>query len=137
MQQFAKRSEKHLALLSFLARFYPNDKCGSNGLPLTPNSIKIYGRFQFLKQLCNKYLCRYVDIKRGNQERLFVVSEHYSLNLNDLINDTYLFNLIVTNMSLIMKWVYQLLRAMCFLSSHRIVNRYMHLKYVCLTPKGK
>ena len=54
-QQFIKRSEKQLGLLSFFARVYPNDKCGSNGLPLTPNSIRIYGKFQRLKSINNKF----------------------------------------------------------------------------------
>jgi hypothetical protein len=48
-QQFKSRSEKQLGLLHLLARAYPSDKCGSNGLPLTPNSIRMYGRFQLLK----------------------------------------------------------------------------------------
>jgi hypothetical protein len=136
-QQFKKRSEKHLALLSFLARLYPNDKCGSNGLPLTPNSIRIYGRFQCLKLLTSKYLCRYIDMQRGNQERLFLVSEHYSLTLNDLLNDTYIYNLIITNMSVLIKWIYQMMKAFIYLNNNRILNRYVHLKYVCITPKGK
>lgn len=136
MQQFKKRSEKQLGLLSFLARVYPNDKCGSNGLPLTPNSIRIYGKFQYLKTLTNKYLCRYVDIQRGNNERLFVISEHYSLNLNQLLNDTYIYNLIIANNTILTKWVYQLLRAFICLHNHSITNRFVHLKYVCVTPGG-
>lgn len=135
-QQFKKRSEKHLALFTYLARLYPNDKCGSNGLPLTPNSIRIYGRFQYLKTLTNKYLCRYVDIQRGNHERMFIVSENYSLTLNDLLNDTYIYNLVITNLTILIKWIYQIMRAFIYLNNHRILNRYVHLKYVCITSKG-
>jgi TBC domain-containing protein kinase-like protein len=135
-QQFKKRSEKHLALFSFLARLYPNDKCGSNGLPLTPNSIRVYGRFQYLKLMVSKYLCRYIDMQRGNQERLYIVSEHYSLTMNDLLNDTYIYNLIITNMNVLIKWIYQIMRAFNYLNKNRILNRYVHLKYICITPKG-
>lgn len=104
MQQLRRRSQKQLGLLSFMARSYPNDKCGSNGLPLTPNSIRIYGKFQSLKSLISPFLCRYVDIQRGSNERLFVISEHYSLNLEHLLNDTYIYNLINLS-SLLTKWV--------------------------------
>lgn len=104
MQQLRRRSQKELGLLSFLARPYPSDKCGSNGLPLTPNSIRIYGKFQSLKTLISPYLCRYVDIQRGPNERLFVIAEHYSLNLDMLLNDTYIYNLIILS-GLLTKWV--------------------------------
>jgi hypothetical protein len=40
---------------TFFARSHPNDKCGSNGLPLTPNSIKILGKFQTLTTLHPKF----------------------------------------------------------------------------------
>ena len=104
MQQLRRRSQKELGLLSFLARPYPSDKCGSNGLPLTPNSIRIYGKFQSLKTLISPYLCRYVDIQRGPNERLFVIAENYSLNLDMLLNDTYIYNLIILS-GLLTKWV--------------------------------
>jgi hypothetical protein len=135
-QQFIKRSEKQLGLMSFFARVYSNDKCGSNGLPLTPNSIRIYGKFQFLKTLAHKNLCKYVDIKRGNNERLFVITEHYTLNLNDLLNDTYIYNLIIANTSILVKWIHQMLRAFLYLGAHSITHRYLHLKCICVTPSG-
>lgn len=49
---------------SFCGSSYPNDKCGANGLPLTPNSIKILGRFQKLKVLSHPNVCHYVDLIR-------------------------------------------------------------------------
>lgn len=50
---------------TFFARSHPNDKCGSNGLPLTLNSIKILGRFQKLTTLHHPRLCKYIDINKG------------------------------------------------------------------------
>lgn len=50
---------------TFFASALPHDVCGSNGLPLTPNSIKILGRFQILKTIIHPRLCQYVDITRG------------------------------------------------------------------------
>ena len=122
--------------MSFFARVYSSDKCGSNGLPLIPNSIRIYGKFQFLKSLTNKHLCRYVQIQRGNHERLFVISEHYTLNLNDLLNDTYIYNLIMANPTIQLKWCQQMLKAFLYLSNNSIVHRFVHLRYFCVTPSG-
>lgn len=51
--------------LTFFARSHPGELCGSNGLPLTPNSITIFGRAQFLKTINYPYLCSYLDIIRG------------------------------------------------------------------------
>uniref|UniRef100_A0A8C8DX13 Protein kinase domain-containing protein n=1 Tax=Oryzias sinensis TaxID=183150 RepID=A0A8C8DX13_9TELE len=62
-----------------------HDVCGSNGLPLTPNSIKILGRFQILKNITHPRLCQYIDISRGKHERLIVVAEHYKRNIHDFI----------------------------------------------------
>jgi len=51
--------------LTFFARSHPGELCGSNGLPLTPNSVTIFGRAQFLKTINHPYLCSYLDIIRG------------------------------------------------------------------------
>lgn len=103
---------------------------------MTPNSIRIYGKFQFLKSLVNKYLTRYVDIQRGNDERLFVVSEHYSLSLFELLNDTYLYNLIIANQHILDKWLFQLLKAFEYLAQNQVVHRCLSLKNICLTSEG-
>mgnify|MGYP000066583222 CR=1 FL=1 len=50
---------------TFFASSYSNDKCGANGLPLTPNSVKIIGKFQFLKTLEHPSICKYLDCVRG------------------------------------------------------------------------
>ncbi|KAH0500791.1 TBC domain-containing protein kinase-like protein [Microtus ochrogaster] len=54
-----------MGAFTFFASALPHDVCGSNGLPLTPNSIKILGRFQILKTITHPRLCQYVDISRG------------------------------------------------------------------------
>ncbi|KTF87219.1 hypothetical protein cypCar_00017178, partial [Cyprinus carpio] len=57
--------DAELGASTFFASPLPHDVCGSNGLPLTPNSIKILGRFQILKTITHPRLCQYVDISRG------------------------------------------------------------------------
>ena len=53
-----------LGLLTFCAANHPVESCGSNGLPLTPNSIQILGKFHSLAQLEHPNICSYVEISR-------------------------------------------------------------------------
>jgi hypothetical protein len=55
----------HLGVNTFVASSHGNDQCGTNGLPLTPNSIVIMGRFHYLKTIEHPNLCRYIDIRKG------------------------------------------------------------------------
>lgn len=63
--------DAQLGAFTFFASALPHDVCGSNGLPLTPNSIKILGRFQILKTITHPRLCQYVDISRGKHGMAF------------------------------------------------------------------
>lgn len=97
----------NLAAITFFAKSHPGDCCcGSNGLPLTPNSIAILGRAQILKTIDHPNLCEYLDIVRGKHgksctigkeflrkqqfccltERTIVVSEYYGTPLCDRKN---------------------------------------------------
>lgn len=60
-----KNPEMRIGAITFFAKQHKDDMCGSNGLPLTPNSIIIYGRAQILKTIKNPYLCQYLDFIRG------------------------------------------------------------------------
>ena len=61
----AALGKAEFGVTTFYAASHPNDKCGANGLPLTPNSIKVMGRFQFLTTLQHPRLCRYLDIAKS------------------------------------------------------------------------
>ena len=65
--------DAQLGAFTFFASALPHDVCGSNGLPLTPNSIKILGRFQILKTVTHPRLCQYVDISRGKHGMISVL----------------------------------------------------------------
>uniref|UniRef100_T1J4P7 TBC domain-containing protein kinase-like protein n=1 Tax=Strigamia maritima TaxID=126957 RepID=T1J4P7_STRMM len=60
-----KLGKAQLGAVVFFASSHPGEVCGSNGLPLTPNSIKIVGRFQILKTIQHPHLCKYISIVRG------------------------------------------------------------------------
>ena len=53
-----------LGAYTFCARQHGQEECDSKGLPLTPNSINVVGRFQSLLELDHPGLCAYLDIKR-------------------------------------------------------------------------
>ena len=59
----------HLGVNTFVASSHGNDQCGTNGLPLTPNSTVIIGRFHYLKTIEHPHLCRYIDIRKGTHGR--------------------------------------------------------------------
>lgn len=61
---------------TFFAMRHSGELCGSNGLPLTPNSITILGRSQYLKTLTHPNLCSYLDIIRGKHGKQFTNFYH-------------------------------------------------------------
>lgn len=70
---------------TFFASKYPGELCGSNGLPLTPNSVTIYGKSQCLKSFVHPHLCEYVDIIRGRHGKALIcfnVIFHLTLELS-------------------------------------------------------
>lgn len=67
--------------ITFFAKEHKGDTCGSNGLPLTPNSIILVGRAQFLKTIQHKYLCQYLDIIRGKHGKFALIRYVFNLSL--------------------------------------------------------
>lgn len=63
-----------MAAFTYFAKSHPGDTCGSNGLPLTPNSIVILGRSQFLKSIRHENLCEYLDIVRSKHGKLKITT---------------------------------------------------------------
>ncbi|CEF70860.1 Rab-GTPase-TBC domain and Protein kinase domain and Rhodanese-like domain and Serine/threonine-/dual specificity protein kinase, catalytic domain and Protein kinase-like domain-containing protein [Strongyloides ratti] len=51
-----------------------------NGLPVTPSSIRLLGRFQKLLTIKHNNLCQYIELIRSQNSVniVFVISEHYS-----------------------------------------------------------
>ncbi|XP_003741635.1 TBC domain-containing protein kinase-like protein [Galendromus occidentalis] len=74
------------AVHSFLASPHARNTCGHNGLPLTPNSVRILGRFQALKKLTHPCLATYLDLQRGKHERVVIVCESYERNCQKLLS---------------------------------------------------
>uniref|UniRef100_A0A667XXS5 TBC domain-containing protein kinase-like protein n=1 Tax=Myripristis murdjan TaxID=586833 RepID=A0A667XXS5_9TELE len=119
--------DAQLGAFTFFASALPHDVCGSNGLPLTPNSIKILGRFQILKTITHPRLCQYVDISRGKHERLVVVAEHYESSLSDFQKQ---------GKTKVLQIAYEVLEGLDFMNKHGMVHRALSAHNVLMDCKG-
>uniref|UniRef100_A0A673W2V0 TBC1 domain containing kinase n=1 Tax=Salmo trutta TaxID=8032 RepID=A0A673W2V0_SALTR len=104
--------DAQLGAFTFFASALPHDVCGSNGLPLTPNSIKILGRFQLLKTITHPRLCQYVDISRGKH------AKHHSPER-------------------VLQIAYEALEGLEFMNKHGMVHRALNAQNVLMDGKGK
>ncbi|CAG9823731.1 unnamed protein product [Phaedon cochleariae] len=109
--------EMHFGAITFFAKQHKEDMCGSNGLPLTPNSIIIYGRAQMLKAIKSPYLCQYLDIIRGKHERTIVVSQYCGTPLSNIVENQ------DQSIDEIKHIVYQILQGLNELHTRNIVHR--------------
>lgn len=77
-----------LATYLFESSTSQNDVFGTNGLPLTPPSIKMIGNFQSFVASNNTsrkpcpYLTTYLDCIRSKNEKITVVFEHYDCDIS-------------------------------------------------------
>eukprot|EP00123_Amoebidium_parasiticum_P011556 comp20785_c0_seq1/m.27302 comp20785_c0_seq1/g.27302 ORF comp20785_c0_seq1/g.27302 comp20785_c0_seq1/m.27302 type:complete len:996 (-) comp20785_c0_seq1:153-3140(-) len=120
-----------LGVETFVATPHGIEECGANGLPLTPHSINIIGRFQRLKTLRHDYLCQYVDISKEQHERVYVVSEHHPTSLEDeLSKDTPHSEVTLAT------WAAQILDALAYLNDQGLVHRNLSPSSVLLSQTG-
>ncbi|KAL5012862.1 hypothetical protein ScPMuIL_011413 [Solemya velum] len=115
---------------TFFASSHPNDKCGVNGLPLTPNSIKVLGRFHFLTTLRNPSLCNYLEILKGKHECLVIISEYFQQNLKKLCIEKKL------SETDILKLAFEILEGLVYLNCHGIVHRNLSQENILFDPEG-
>uniref|UniRef100_A0A665XD07 TBC domain-containing protein kinase-like protein n=1 Tax=Echeneis naucrates TaxID=173247 RepID=A0A665XD07_ECHNA len=123
--------DAQLGAFTFFASALPHDVCGSNGLPLTPNSIKILGRFQILKTITHPRLCQYVDISRGKHERLIVVAEHYERSLSDFQKQGK-----TACPEKVLQIAFEVLKGLDFMNKHGMVHRALSGHNVLMDCKG-
>ncbi|XP_053358839.1 TBC domain-containing protein kinase-like protein [Clarias gariepinus] len=124
--------DAELGAFTFFASPLPHDVCGSNGLPLTPNSIKILGRFQILKTITHPRLCQYIDISRGKHERLVVVAEHHERSLTHLLKRDE-----PIRPDQVLQIAYEVLEGLAFINRRGLVHRALSPHNVLLDRQGK
>ncbi|CAH1778018.1 unnamed protein product [Owenia fusiformis] len=118
-----------LGVTTFFSSSIPNDKCGANGLPLTPNSIKVLGQFQQLITLRHPNLCRYVDMIKCKHERVIVVFEHHRKNLAQLEPH-------VKTDSKLLQVFADVLGGLFYLHGEGLVHSYLGPSTILLTEEG-
>ncbi|KAH8265988.1 hypothetical protein KR038_002713 [Drosophila bunnanda] len=127
-----RQESRRLCAVTFFAKLHPGDVCGSNGLPLTPNSIAILGRAQKLKDLQDEHLCQYLDVIRGKHERTIVVSEYLGLSLEDYAKRNPPLSL-----AQILRIFYQVACGISVLSQHHLVAHNLEPKHVLISDDGR
>uniref|UniRef100_H3AH06 TBC domain-containing protein kinase-like protein n=1 Tax=Latimeria chalumnae TaxID=7897 RepID=H3AH06_LATCH len=123
--------DAEIGAFTFFASALPHDVCGSNGLPLTPNSIKILGRFQILKAVTHPRLCQYIDITRGKHERLVVVAEHYENSLEELLKEGN-----PVSCAKILHIAYEALEGLEYMNKHGLVHRALSPQNILMDREG-
>ncbi|KAL3272384.1 hypothetical protein HHI36_013861 [Cryptolaemus montrouzieri] len=125
-----KSPELQFSATTFFAKQHKGETCGSNGLPLTPNSIIIFGKAQMLKTLKHPYLCEYLDIIRGKHERTIVVSQFCGKPASEFIGKNQL------SISEVKKIAFQLFTALNELHKKRIVHRNLSCENILIQSNG-
>ncbi|XP_057318808.1 TBC domain-containing protein kinase-like protein [Microplitis mediator] len=119
--------ERSLGGMTFFAQSHPTELCGSNGLPVTPNSITIYGKSQFLKTIRHQNLSSYLDIVRGKHERTIVVAEYTGAPLSGHITNE---NLTWATIKYI---AYQCLSALTHIHDLGLTHRHLSPENILIT----
>ncbi|ENN79317.1 hypothetical protein YQE_04226, partial [Dendroctonus ponderosae] len=125
-----KDPQMQFGATTFFAKQHKGDTCGSNGLPLTPNSIIIVGRAQTLKTINCPYLCQYLDFIRGKHERTIVVSQYCGTPLAELIEKRRF------EPEEIVQIAYQILEGLKVLHGRKIVHRTLSNDNILLQSSG-
>uniref|UniRef100_A0A8C1KAK0 TBC domain-containing protein kinase-like protein n=1 Tax=Cyprinus carpio TaxID=7962 RepID=A0A8C1KAK0_CYPCA len=124
--------DAELGASTFFASPLPHDVCGSNGLPLTPNSFKILGRFQILKTVTHPRLCQYSMWTSAEGKRLVIVAEHYEKSLKDLLKQGK-----AVSPEKVLQVAYEVLEGLEFMNKHGMVHRALSPNNVLLDCEGK
>ncbi|XP_016982427.1 TBC domain-containing protein kinase-like protein [Drosophila rhopaloa] len=127
-----RERDSRLCAVTFFAKLHPGDVCGTNGLPLTPNSIAILGRAQKLKELQDEHLCQYLDVIRGKHERTIVVSEYLGLSLED-----YAKRHPPLAIAQILRIFYQVASGIGVLSQHHLVAHNLEPRHILISGDGQ
>lgn len=83
-----------------------------------------------LKKLDHARVCRFVEAVRGEQERLYIVSEHYTTNAAHLLQSGPLDS--ITTLTL----AQELIEGLMYIHSKNIVSRNISLETILLTADG-
>lgn len=121
-KQYTYSKKPCTGAMMFFALQHKDEMCGSNGLPLTPNSISILGRSQILKTLKHANIAQHLDLLRGKHEKLIIVFEYWNYSLSNIIEPG-------VSVDQVKEIACQILSALTYLNKNNIVHR-------CLAPEN-
>lgn len=127
---FFDKPEMQFGATTFFAKQHKGETCGSNGLPLTPNSITICGLAQALKLLKHPFLCEYLDFIRGKHERTTIVSQYCGTPLYKFIGVKQF------TFDEIKQIGFQIIQALDILHENKIVHRNLSTSNVLMQTSG-
>ena len=119
-------NDHRLGCQAYHTRTYDTNECSSAGLPLTPCSIRIHGRFQRLTKLRHPRLCNYIDCSRSGNEDVLFVLEH---GKNWLKPDKF-------DSSDVLKHSYQILQGLDYLHSQKIPHHCLDWNCLNISSSG-
>ncbi|KAL7287733.1 hypothetical protein TKK_0018118 [Trichogramma kaykai] len=122
-----ENEERCFGGMTFFAQSHPAELCGSNGLPLTPNSITILGKSQFLKTINHPNLCSYLDIIRSKHERTIVVAEYCGKPLASLEN---------LSVDKVIRIAYQCLVGLKYMNKFGLVHSHLSPENILIDKNG-
>ncbi|KAJ8935053.1 hypothetical protein NQ318_002682 [Aromia moschata] len=79
-----KHPELRFGAITFFAKQHKEDTCGSNGLPLTPNSIIIFERTVVVSQYCGHPVSNLIEKKSFTFDEIRSISYQILSGLNEL-----------------------------------------------------
>uniref|UniRef100_A0A9J2PKT0 TBC domain-containing protein kinase-like protein n=2 Tax=Ascaris TaxID=6251 RepID=A0A9J2PKT0_ASCLU len=117
--------------VTFIGRESTN-RTSLNGLPSTPSSTRMIGRFSLLTTLSHPNLCTYVEIIRSNtlENAVFVISEHYRSSLRDELCKSRRLNF-----SRVVDICRKILSSIAYLHQRDVILGYFSLGSVLLLPQ--
>ncbi|XP_050428311.1 TBC domain-containing protein kinase-like protein [Adelges cooleyi] len=106
---------------TLFAAQHTSESCGTNGLPLTPNSITILGRAQRLRTLSHSNLTIHLDFIRKQHGRIILISQCFNHSLWTESNCCSL----LLPLDKILCWIHEVLLALSYLNSNGLVHRFL------------
>ncbi|CAJ0749559.1 21924_t:CDS:10 [Entrophospora sp. SA101] len=129
------QQDVHLGVNSFFAVAGIEDR----DVAPAPATTEIFGRFQFLKTLLHPSLCEYVEIVKGKHDRLFVIFEYHTNNLEKFYQRNEKEEIIqISSIKIdrLREWAFQILKALAYLNKNKITHHNISPHNILLDDEG-
>jgi serine/threonine protein kinase len=98
----------------------------------------VVGRHEFIRSLSHPHLCEEIELIRSKHDRIFLVSEHYTRTLRDVVRDcesqSTAASAICVPEARLTRFGAEILMALDYLARHGVVHRNLHLDNILIDP---